>query len=223
MQPLILKRTWPRFIGNKRGARPNFCLPDHAGRGIGVPTMREYAVHKIAVGSTNPVKLAAVRNVTQRIWPHAAVMGVAAASGVRSQPLSDDEAIAGAINRKRAARDAGEADLGFGLEGYVAESQHGMFVSAWVAAVGLAADGVTDPVGLGASGRFRLPEWLAQQVRSGAELGPLMDRTFHGENTKQKQGAVGIFTNGLMERTEALQVGVTFALTRFINFKLYEQ
>ncbi|MEZ4712854.1 MAG: inosine/xanthosine triphosphatase [Caldilineaceae bacterium] len=185
--------------------------------------MSECAVGKIAVGSTNPVKLAAVRNVVQRIWPQAEVVGVAAASGVRSQPLNDDEAIAGAVNRARAARAAVGAGLGFGLEGYVLQTQHGMFVSAWTAAIGLAADGTTERVGLGASGRFQLPEWLAQEVRHGAELGPLMDRTFHGENTKQKQGAVGIFTNGLMERTEALQVGVTFALTRFINFNLYEQ
>ena len=185
--------------------------------------MSQFALRQIAVGSLNPVKIAAVRNVTQQIWPNSQVIGLAAASGVRSQPLDDDEAIAGAINRARAARSAASADLGLGLEGHVVDTPYGMFVSAWVAAAAVAPDGAADLVGLGAAGRFQLPEWLAREVRNGAELGPLMDRTFHGENTKQKQGAVGIFTNGLMERTEALQVGVTFALTRFINQEFYNR
>jgi len=38
------------------------------------------SIATVAIGSTNPVKIAAVRNSIQRIWPNAEVIGVAAES-----------------------------------------------------------------------------------------------------------------------------------------------
>lgn len=169
----------------------------------------------IAVGSLNPVKVGAVASVIQRIWPQARVDGVAVDSGVSAQPMKDDEAIEGARTRARLARTQMGADLGLGLEGYTIDMPQGMFVSAWVVAVAITEQG-DEAVGLGASGRFLLPERVARAVRAGAELGPLMDQFVDQHNTKQRQGAVGILTDGLVQRKEALEVGVLFALTRFI-------
>ena len=43
----------------------------------------------IAVGSTNPVKIAAVADVVRRVWPEATVQGVETPSGVSAQaPVS---------------------------------------------------------------------------------------------------------------------------------------
>ncbi len=169
-------------------------------------------IHTVAVGSTNPVKIQAVQHSIQRVWPNAEVTGVAVASGVRVQPLSDDEAIEGAINRARAACQQMGSDLGIGLEGNTTETTHGLFVTGWAAAVDRAGT-----VGMGGSGRFRLPPTLAARVRAGEELGPLIDVWAGQQNTKQKQGAVGIITNGLISRTAALETAVIFALTRFLN------
>jgi non-canonical (house-cleaning) NTP pyrophosphatase len=47
-----------------------------------------------AVGSTNPVKLAAARAVLARAFPACAVRAVAAPSGVPDQPWGDDETAA---------------------------------------------------------------------------------------------------------------------------------
>ena len=55
---------------------------------------------KIAVGSTNPVKLTAVRIAAQGQWPDAVVEGFAVASGVAEQPRSDAETRQGAENRE---------------------------------------------------------------------------------------------------------------------------
>jgi non-canonical (house-cleaning) NTP pyrophosphatase len=41
---------------------------------------------KIAVGSINPVKVAAVRQVTARVWPDAVFTQIAAESGVSNIP-----------------------------------------------------------------------------------------------------------------------------------------
>src|SRR5438105_616451 len=56
-------------------------------------------VRSVAVGTTNPAKLAAVDSAIRRIWPTALVTGINVDSGVRAQPLSDEEAICGATNR----------------------------------------------------------------------------------------------------------------------------
>lgn len=173
-------------------------------------------INTIAVGSTNPVKLAAVTHAVVRVWPGAVIESVVAESGVRAQPLSDDEAITGATNRAQRAQQASNADLGIGLEGSVAESAYGMFVTGWAAVVDRAGT-----LGIGGSGRFLLPTPIADGLRNGGELGTLMDQLVRQENTKQRQGAVGILTSGLITRTEALETAVIFALTRFLNPTYY--
>jgi inosine/xanthosine triphosphatase len=170
----------------------------------------------VAVGSRNPVKVAAVTAVIQRLWSGATVTGVAVASGVSVQPLSDEEAIAGATNRAREALAISAADLGVGLEGNTVETPYGMFTTGWAAIVDRR--GV---IGLGSSGRLPLPAVVAQAVRNGRELGPLMDELVGQVNTKQRQGAVGILTQGLMTRTGALEIAVLYALARFLH-PLYE-
>ncbi len=179
-------------------------------------TSQPIPVQLVAVGSTNPAKVRAATNVITQVWPTAGIHGVAVESGVSSQPLSDEEAIVGARNRAENARAHLDADLGVGIEGNTADSAHGMFSTAWVAVVNR--QGV---VGLGAAGRFLLPEWVAAAIRQGAELGPLMDAFVGEENTKQRQGAVGILTGGLLTRSQALETAVALALARFVNPEHY--
>lgn len=180
-------------------------------------TMSKFTIATVAVGSANPVKVQAVYNSIQRIWPNAEVNGIAVASGVRAQPLRDEEAITGAVNRARAARQQLDYDLGIGLEGNTNESAYGVFVTGWAAVVDRYAT-----LGIGGSGRFLLPPALVDRLRQGEELGDLMDEWAGQANTKQKQGAVGIMTNGLISCTDALQTAVIFALTRFLNPEYYQ-
>jgi non-canonical (house-cleaning) NTP pyrophosphatase len=56
-------------------------------------------VRAIAVGSTNPVKIGAVRAILEPLAPNASIAGVAVRSTVRDQPLGDDETIRGALAR----------------------------------------------------------------------------------------------------------------------------
>src|SRR5450830_1990839 len=90
----------------------------------------------VAVGSKNPVKVAAVRAVLARIAPRAVVEMIAVTSGVPDQPFGDDETIRGALARALAAREAVGAELGFGIEGGVVELADGtMRTCAWAAVV----------------------------------------------------------------------------------------
>jgi inosine/xanthosine triphosphatase len=172
---------------------------------------------KVAIGSINPVKIAAVTTIIQQIWPDAAFLGVAVTSGIRAQPLDDEEAIQGATNRARQALLDSQADLGIGLEGNTTENKFGMFTTGWAVIVDRA-----NTVSIGGSGRFQLPDRLAEALRRGAELGPLMDTLSGEENTRHRQGAFGIFTNNLITRQEALETAVISALTRFLNPQFYE-
>ncbi|HID54440.1 MAG TPA: inosine/xanthosine triphosphatase [Anaerolineae bacterium] len=173
---------------------------------------------KIAVGTLNPVKIAAVTSMFQRVWPEAEIIPVAVPSGVSAMPMTDAETIAGARNRAIAARAALDADFGVGLEGGVHPEPFGLALQGWVAVVN--GDGRE---GIGGAARIPLPEHIAQRVRRGEELGRVMDDVLGDHNTKQKGGAVGALTNGLVMRQETFALAVAYALAPFISPQLYNQ
>jgi inosine/xanthosine triphosphatase len=171
-------------------------------------------VRRIAVGSLNPVKVAAVRAVTGRIAPLAVVDAVAAASGVPDQPFGDEETIRGALARAHAAREASDAELGFGIEGGVVEMADGtMRTCAWAAVA--SRDGRH---GVGGSLAMPLPNAVARLIRErGMELGHAMDELTGATKTKHGAGAVGILTAGLVDRQRAYEVLVAYALAPFLT------
>jgi len=173
---------------------------------------------KVAVGSANPVKIAAVENVVKRAWPGAVVEGVSVSSDVSEMPMSSKEAIQGATNRAKAALTKLNADLGIGLEGSAIDTEHGMFMTGWTVAVH--SDG---RVGVGGGGSILLPEKIAKELRKGRELGPVIDEVIGQHNTKQNQGTTGVLTNGLLNRTQAFEHQVINALALFLKEELYKK
>lgn len=174
--------------------------------------MSHIASSRIAVGSANPVKIDAVAEVVRQYDGTAVVAGVAVPSRVRDQPWGDEETIRGARERARAAREAMDADVGVGIEGGVVEVGDGaMRTCAW-AAVALR-DGREF---VGGSLAMPLPPAVARLVREGAELGHAMDQLTGGRDTKLGAGAVGILTNGLIDRRRAYEIIVTYAFAPII-------
>ena len=167
----------------------------------------------VAVGSTNPVKGAAVRAVLSRLVLAARVEAVAVPSGVPDQPFGDDETIRGAVARARAARERLDADFGCGIEGGVVEMPDGtMRTCAWAAVV--SRDGSH---GVGGSLAMPLPDSVATLIRGGIELGHAMDQLTGQTKTKHGAGAVGILTQGLVDRQQAYEVLVAYALAPFLG------
>ena len=170
-------------------------------------------VRHVAVGSRNPVKVAAVRAVLARVAPEADVQGIVVASTVPDQPVGDDETIRGAVARARAALEAAGADIGIGIEGGVVSAADGSVRScAWAAAV--ARDGRE---GVGGSLALTLPDDVAALVRGGMELGHAMDAVAGTHNVKQGVGAVGVLTHGLVTRQQAYEVLVAYALVPLLD------
>lgn len=177
------------------------------------------SLRRVAVGSTNPVKVAAVRAVLAAAGASAEIASIGVASTVRDQPVGDDETIRGAMARANAAREAAGAELGVGIEGGVVELPDGsMRTCAWAAIVD--ADGVT---GVGGSLAMPLPDAVAALVRGGLELGHAMDRYVNERDTKRGKGAVGILTGGLVDRQRAYESLVSYALAPFLTPELYRR
>ena len=171
-----------------------------------------------AVGSKNPVKINCVAEAAKAFWPQARAIGVSTDSGVRAQPDSDSETLTGAFNRaQQAIKETPEAHFGVGVEGGILDAEDGMWAYAWIVVVDRAGN-----LGKGQSGRFLLPESIAQMVRDGIELGEADDRFFDRSNSKQQDGAIGILSDGVVTRLDLYQPAVVFALLPFIHPEYYE-
>lgn len=166
----------------------------------------------VAVGSTNPVKVRAVKAAVQWVLQQRGeereveVRGHAAASGVAAQPFSDAETKQGATNRAQAvlAMDP-SAELAFGLEGGVMKADDTLYSVVWVT--------LTDRQGTSlslAGNRFPLPEVIVRGLRTGKELGDVMDELEDRENIRQEEGMFGVLTDGVIPRQEAYEYLVKF-------------
>lgn len=149
---------------------------------------------KIFIGSKNPTKVQAVKN----IFPmDNEVIAVDVASNVAQQPLTDQETIQGAINRAKGALYTGDGVIGIGLEGGVQQTDYGLFLCNWGA---LAVEGSTPIIAGGA--RILLPDSIAQRLIAGEELGPVMDDFTNKHQIRSHEGAIGIFTANEIKREE---------------------
>ena len=163
----------------------------------------------VAIGSGNPVKLNAVAGVV----PDASATAVAVDSGVPEQPWGRAETVRGARNRAEAALSATTADYGVGIEGGVAERDDpgGVWLVMWAA--------VTDgsAVHFGAGPSVQLPTPVADRLRDGEELGPVLDDELGRENIARQEGAIGVYTAGQVGRTDALVDAVAGAFGPFLR------
>lgn len=168
----------------------------------------------IAVGSSNPTKVDAVKRVAAKLFSDFEVFGVNAPSGVSDMPMSDEETIKGAKNRAINAKS--DYDYGVGIEGGVNDTNQGMFLSAWAAV----SNGVK--VTIGNTSRIRLPDKVAVELRKGRELGPVMDEFSGKTNIKHGLGTTGLLTNGLVTRSESYEQAIIHAFMQLLNKEYYQ-
>ncbi|KKB39345.1 DUF84 family protein [Bacillus thermotolerans] len=152
---------------------------------------------KIAIGSLNQAKKSATEQAAAFAHLYAKVIALSVPSEVSDQPFSDAETKQGAVNRASHALKRAEADIGIGLEGGVMEMEEGLFLCNWGALA--SAD---QPVITAAGARILLPDEIAEHLRKGEELGPVMDQFTAREGIRQHEGAVGVFTAGFITRDE---------------------
>ncbi|KUP05529.1 NTPase [Bacillus coahuilensis p1.1.43] len=166
----------------------------------------------IAIGSKNPAKVGAVERAC-RPYLTGDFYSVDVDSGVSSQPFTDEETIQGAVNRAKKACLHLDANMGFGLEGGVQETSHGLFLCNW-GAIYLREQ--QDSMIAGGA-RILLPEEIACRLRNGEELGPVMNDYSNRNDVRSKEGAVGIFTNSLMTRGAMFEHVTTLLIGQYLR------
>jgi inosine/xanthosine triphosphatase len=172
----------------------------------------------IVIASKNPVKIQATLNGFRRMFPGEVfeVKSLSVESGVAEQPLSDEETLQGAINRANNAQDAfPDADYWVGIEGGVSEIQAQLAAFAWIVVKS------RELVGKGRTGTFFLSGAVKELIRAGKELGAADDIVFNRNNSKQENGAVGLLTGDVIDRTDLYEHAAILALIPFKNEKYF--
>lgn len=174
---------------------------------------------KVAIGSHNPVKIAATRKAFLSLWPKGQFefIDFEIISGVNDQPMSDEESIKGAKNRAKGVLRKTKADYGVGIEGGICKVGDCYFARAWAVVVDRKGN-----VDFGSSISAPLPPKFMKLIHKGMELGRANDIITGRENTKQKEGYFGLISNNLITREKGYVDGVIMALAPFKNRGIFK-
>jgi len=174
---------------------------------------------KVVITSKNPVKINAIKIGFKKMFPKFKFKfeTISVDSGVTEQPMTDRETYLGATNRvKNAAKEIPKADYWVGIEGGLNEIEKDFETFAWVII-----KSINGKIGKAKTGSFFLPKKVIRLVKSGYELGHADDIVFGKNNSKQKNGAVGILTDNVLTRKTFYIPAVIMALIPFKKPKLY--
>lgn len=177
---------------------------------------------KILVGSKNPVKINAVKEAFEKHFGESEVIGIEVPSHVPDQPINDETFI-GAENRasnlfKINSEQKLNADYFVGVEGGIVH-QH----NRWFAFGGICVINKVGKTAFGSSPHFELPKVVSDKLLERIELGFVMDEIMKTQNSKCKSGAIGFFTNGIMNRKELYVAGLLVAVVPFLHENLYSR
>ncbi len=175
-----------------------------------------WGVWRVHVGSNNPIKAQAVKNVFERAFGPTEVRLISVESGVPVQPFNDD-IVKGAC--ERAQRALLGADFGVGIEaGLIWHKGVKLYFDVQFCAI-VSQDGKIT-VGHG-SGVVYPPKVIAE-VLAGRPVGDVMSELTGIEKLGHKIGAIGYLSKGLLTREQLTEQAVLMALIPRLRPELYE-
>jgi inosine/xanthosine triphosphatase len=188
---------------------------------------------QIIVGSTNPVKISAVKRVFSRFFPGETLKleNYDSPSNVTKQPIGLEIVINGAINR------AENALTYFLKEREIPNQEERIF------AIGIEAGLVSIPrtitgyldfqycaildqymhLSLGSGGGWEYPPNIIEMLKSDPdlEIGTIMAQISGDPETKYKNGAIGYYSQNKLTRPIITEQCVEMALIPYLNPELY--
>jgi len=174
---------------------------------------------QIAVGSKNPVKLRATRNVLRSLVGRVRVKGIRVEKPF-AQPLDQAQIIEGATSRAEQALKAGSYDFGVGIEAGLApapRTRSGFVDVQWCA--------IFDREGnltLGHGSGFEYPLEVTEEVIvHKREVSEAMGRLSGIKRIGQRMGAIGYLSRGRLNRTRLTEQAVFMAMLPRIKASLY--
>ena len=163
----------------------------------------------IVVGSTNHVKVEAVRDVMEKVFGDVRVTGTEVDSGVPDQPF-EEQTRQGAINRARAA--LGDHDMAVGIEAGVFEKDQGLYDIQYCAIIDR-----SGRITVGTGSGFMYPPAVAELVRKGQTVGEAIKAVFEQPDIGKGQGAIGYLSRGLLDRKALTEQSVIAAMVPRLN------
>ena len=178
----------------------------------------------IAVGSTNPVKVNAVKKAFARYFGEIEVVSIRVRTTVSPQPITIEETIKGAVER------------GYNALKMVKNATYGVGIEAGFIRVPFTITGFFDlqlcaivdednRVTLGASAAFEFPLEAVEKVLKGEvkESEEVMEKIAGIKSIGDKIGAIGYLSKGFMLREDLGIQAVTSALIPRLNKELYQK
>ncbi|MEM3882876.1 MAG: inosine/xanthosine triphosphatase [Candidatus Methanomethyliaceae archaeon] len=174
----------------------------------------------VAVGTSNPVKVKAVENVFSKFFRVTVVMRRVTPKAP-PQPIGLDATIEGAISRARGALDADpNAEFGVGIEAGIIPIPQTLsgYMDQQFAAVVDRSGRVT----LGGGPSFEYPRFLVNRVLDERiEVNKVMAELTGEPFLGHKEGTIGYFSKGALNRTTLTEFAVLMALIPRLNEDLY--
>lgn len=174
-------------------------------------------IMKVAIGTKNKAKVKSVEKVLSELFHAVEFESYNIESGVSEQPFSEEETRQGAVNRAINTLNISKADLNFGLEGGVKEIDNKLYCVNWGALA--LKDGTTFTAG-GAT--FLLPDEISKQLRQGKTLGAVMENFTNIKNINHSEGAIGIFTANLIDRSVMFEHIVKILIGNYLYSKKWK-
>ncbi|RJQ35382.1 DUF84 family protein [Candidatus Parcubacteria bacterium] len=168
---------------------------------------------RIAVGSTNAAKVAAVKEILAD-YPHlkdAEIVPLKTESGVADQPLSLKETIEGAINRAKSIFEGNDYSLG--IESGLMEVPYtrGGYMDVCAAVI---YDGSEFHIGLSSAWEFPDTRITTLMIEGGKNMSEAINEVGLTQNPDigAAEGAIGIMTKGRVDRKEYTKQALRMAL-----------
>lgn len=180
----------------------------------------------IAIGTTNIIKIQAVKEVMQDypMFAAATFFSFSVPSEISDQPLSLEEIILGAKNRaKNAFRACDSCNYSFGIESGLFEA-NGSTTGFFEACICCIYDGLNNHIGLSCG--FEIPsQILSLVIDKKMELSQACHQSGITTNPKlgSAEGLVGILSKGRITRKEYTKQCVVTALMQIENAHLYDK
>ena len=171
----------------------------------------------VGVGSRNPVKIEATKEAFSKVFGEVEVISSEVKS-VEKQPFSIESMIVNAFKRVNyMLKNFENLDFAVGIEGGIYITAFGAFVGGYV----VVSDG--KKFGIGSSISILLPKKIVEMFERGeiSELEEGIEKISGIKNPGEKMGAIGILTNGLLNRKKAFVDAILSALAPFIT-KYYD-
>lgn len=175
---------------------------------------------KVAIASTNPVKIEVAKRAFETLMPteNFEYISLDTPSGVPDQPF-EDETLKGARNRLlHITRTEPIADYWISQEGGLFHDGDGLYNMAWILI-----QNREHVLGKSATARLYIPHEISKLVLDGKELGHAGDTFWGVKDIKHGNGVIGVLTNNNVTRADYYTQAAIIALSQIVHADWFDQ